>query len=466
MKRLILAALLTLLVSRRALADDSELNNFLSANLEKAAEKKATAKLDPKRIINESNSFLKEREPEMTDEEYALYEKIVNMLGTNPELAVRLLEAMMEDKEKPSPAFEFILGNAYYNAGEVDKAEARYKSAVDRYPTFVRAWNNLAVLYYTAGKYPDAVTCFSKSVVLGDRDPMTFGLLGYSLERGEDYISAELAFMQALGGDPANPDWKEGLLRISIQEKQYGRAEALVKNLIRDHPQEARYWLTYANIMLSQNRKAEAMVLLEAASGTGVANVEELTLLGDLYADQDLTPEAIAIYQKLLAASPDTGARRILVYARMLTSSGKLKEAGEVLDSLKAGDGPESRIGVLQARADLFAAQKLMPEARKELDAILKLDPFNGKALLSLGRAYAAEGDISRATFAFESAFQVDETKYPASLELANVELRNRHYSKSVEYLQTALKIEKTDAVEDYLARVKTMAVDERPATP
>ena len=33
-----------------------------------AAQKAAAPQLDPKRIINESNSFLKEREPEMTAE--------------------------------------------------------------------------------------------------------------------------------------------------------------------------------------------------------------------------------------------------------------------------------------------------------------------------------------------------------------------------------------------------------------
>ena len=85
-------------------------------------------KLDPKRIINESNSFLKEREPEMTEEEYALYQKVVTMLSSNPSFAVKLLEAMSSDKEVPSPAFQFILGNAYYAAGENDKAEANYRS--------------------------------------------------------------------------------------------------------------------------------------------------------------------------------------------------------------------------------------------------------------------------------------------------------------------------------------------------
>ena len=265
--------------------DDADLNQF---NVDRLIHQKAGPKLDPKRIINQSNSFLKEREPEMTEEEYALYEKIVTIMGSNAELAVRLLEGMMSEKQLPSPAFEFILGNAYYNAGKTDQAEKRYRSAVDRYPTFVRAWNNLGVLYYTANRFTEAVTCFSKSIALGDHDSMTFGLLGYSLERTEDYVSAEMAFMQALGGDPANADWKEGLLRICINEKQNTRAEGLVKKLIKDHPQESRYWLMFANILVSENRKLEAIVLLESALGTGVAGTDELVLLADLYAGQRL----------------------------------------------------------------------------------------------------------------------------------------------------------------------------------
>jgi len=177
----------------------------------------APPKLDPKRIINESNGFLKEREPEMSAEEYALYEKVVEMISTQPDFALKLLEAMINDKEPPSPAFEFILGNAYYAAGQTAKAEVKYRSAVNRYPTFLRAWVDLGVLYYAAEKFTDAIPCFSKAVTLGDRDPNTFGLLGYCLEKMGNVVPAEMAYMQALSGDPTNGDWMEGLLRIYIQ---------------------------------------------------------------------------------------------------------------------------------------------------------------------------------------------------------------------------------------------------------
>jgi tetratricopeptide (TPR) repeat protein len=415
-------------------------------------------KLDPKRIINESSSFLKEREPEMTEEEYALYQKVVTMLASNPEFAVKLLEAMYtSDKEPPSPAFGFILGNAYYAANQIEKAETNYRAAVTSYPTFLRAWVNLGVLYYTSGRYGEAVPCFSKAVELGDRDSSTFGLLGYSLQKVGDLVSAEMAYMQALSGDPASVDWKEGLLGICIDGKQYTRAESLVKNLIKEQPTDTRYWLSYANILIAEGRKTEATVLLETASGAGISNTETLTLLGDLYAEQNLVREAAAIYQKVLVPSPEIGERKLLHYAQVLISIGKLQDAEGVLGMLNSDSDDASGVELRQTRADLLAAQKKWPEELKELDGLLKIAPLNGKALISLGRAYAAEDDVSRATMAFESAFNVPGSTYIASLELANIELKNKHYAKSVEYLQKALSIERTDDVQDFLVRVKTL---------
>jgi tetratricopeptide (TPR) repeat protein len=414
-------------------------------------------KLDPKRIINESNSFLKEREPEMTEEEYALYQKVVTMLSSNPEFALKLLEAMMSDKEPPSPAFEFILGNAYYAAGQIEKSETNYLSSVRRYPTFLRAWVNLGILYYSSGRYGDAIPCFSKAVVLGDRDSTTFGLLGYCLQKQGDLVSAEMAYMQALSGDPSNVDWKEGLLAICIEGKQLTRAESLVKNLIKAQPTDTRYWLTYANILLSEGRKVEATVLLETAAGTGVANVEELSLLGDLYGEQKMVPEAADIYRRVLASSPEMGEKKILHYAEVLISGGRLDDAERVLGTMKPEDASRGGVELLRTRADLLAAEKKWPEERRVLDQLLTIAPLDGQALVSLGRAYAAEDDVARATLAFEGAYRIQSSAYVASLELANIEVKNRHYAKCVEYLQKALSIEKTDAVEDYLTRIKTL---------
>jgi tetratricopeptide (TPR) repeat protein len=419
----------------------------------------ADPKLDPKRIINESNGFLKDKEPEMTEEEYALYQKVISMLATNPDFAVKLLEAMMTQNELPSPAFQFILGNAYYAAGQTARAEASYKSAVKRFPTFLRAWVNLGILYYSGSRYAEAVPCFSRAVELGDRDSSTLGLLGFCLQKQGDLISAELAYMQALSGDPANTDWKEGLLAICIEGKQFARAESLVRYLILDHPSDARYWLTYANVLVAENRKTEAAVLLETASGTGSATSEELALLGDLYAEQNLVPEAAEIYRKLLASSYEIGGRKLVRYAEVLLAADRLDDAERVLAQADPSGGGAQAVEIWQARADLDAARRNWTRVHKDLDALFVIDPLNGRALVSRGRAFEAEDDTARAALAFEEAAKNSASAYVASLELANIELKERHYARSVEYLERALRIEKSDAVEDFLARVRTLAL-------
>ncbi|HEY1764220.1 MAG TPA: tetratricopeptide repeat protein [Opitutaceae bacterium] len=414
-------------------------------------------KVDPKQIINESNSFLKEKEPEMTEEEYALYQKVVSMLGTNPAFAIKLLESMASGSEPISPAFEFILANAYYAAGQTDKSEARYRSAVKRFPTFLRAWVNLGVLYYSSGRYGEAVPCFSKAVELGDRDSSTFGLLGYSLQKRGDLVSAEMAYMQALSGDPSNMDWKEGLLAICIDAKQFTRAESLVRNLIKDAPSDSRYWLTYANILLMEGRKLEATVLLEVAVGTGATNTEELSTLGDLYAEQDLMSEAANIYAKLLAENVELGAKKLLHYSQVLLASGRIDEAEKVLAACRIPAGDKAELDLLQTRADLDTARHSWASVHKDLDSLLSLDPLNGRALITLGRTYESEDDVPHATLAFEEATRILGSAYVACLELANIELKNRHYAQCVQYLERALNIERTDAVQDFLARVKTL---------
>ena len=423
----------------------------------RVSENTAQPKFDPKRIINQSNSFLKEREPEMTGEEYALYEKVVTMLMTNVDFALRMLEAMMSEKEPPSPAFEFILGNAYYAANDVPKAEKYYRSAVTRYPNFVRAWNNLGILYYTNNRFGDAALCFSKSTGLGDRDPMTFGLLGYCLEKEGDIVAAEMAYLQAVSGDAANPDWKERLLHVYVAGKQYGRAESLVTSLIKIKPNESNYWLLYAHILLADHRKLQAMAVLEIVSSTGVAGADELLLLGDLYAAEGLLPEAVAAYERALNPAQERGEQKLLHYARVLIATGKLSEAERVLAALKGELTPAGQRALLHARADLLLIRKRWPDARKEIETLLKTAPLDGDAWLKLGRAYMEEEDTPRATCAFETAYRIPEATYRACLELANVQLRNRHYAKSIEYLEKALSIERTDTVQDYLVRAKTL---------
>lgn len=458
-----LRRLLPLWLLPAALAAQSEIDLFdlgQAQNIFGRQAQRALA-LDPKRIINESSGFLREREPEMTAEEYALYEKVVTMLGTNPAFALRLLEGMMNESEEPSPAFEFILGNAYYAAGDNARTETHYRNAVTRYPTFLRAWNNLGVLYYSTDRFAEAVQAFAKSVALGDRDPTTYGLLGYSLEKENNLIAAEVAYMQALAGDPGNADWQEGLLRICLQGQQLVRAEAIARTLIKTKPAESRFWLVLANVLLTGQRKLEALAVLELCAGAGVAGPDELILLGDLYAEQGLHPEALAIYTRLVRPDPAAGEQKLLRLAQTLAAAGRSEGAATALRALPASPAPSARRPRLLVQAQIARAAERWADARRDLEAVLAEEPLHAQALLLLASVHTAAGDDTRAAFVLETAATVPEAAYRARLELANLELRNRRYAHSAAHLQKALALNHTDEVADYLARVQALVESE-----
>lgn len=425
-----------------------------------AAGEEGRRRPDPHRIVNESMNFLKEREPDLTAEESALYE---NARKQKPEFALKLTQDLLagsKTEKPPSPAFYLLLGNLQYSSGAFDQAEASYRQAVDRYPNFLRAWTNLGTLYYAQKHYAKAVPCLAKAVTLGARESTTFGMMAECLEKTDDAVGAEVAYIQALASDPGNLLWMEGLLRVYLAAEQYPRAEVMLRKLIHEQPHESRHWLTYAKLMNASGRKLEAIALLEQALATGVGGDLEIMELAGLYADQQLVTEALQTYAKIKVTTASLGEERSLQLIRMLISGAEWGKAQALLDEIKPKVTSAMRVEWWLAQADLFFAKRNWAEARGTIEELLKVDPMNGRALVRLGRVYAAEGDWPRATMTFEQATQTSRGVRPASLELANLEVQNRHFEKSVSYLETALALEKNADFEQILERLRALAAD------
>ncbi len=423
--------------------------------------KRPASKAELDRIINQSAGFLKNREPELTAGEYALYEKVVAMLALQPEFAMQLLQGMMASKERPSPAFEFVLGNAQYNAGRRDLAEAHYRRAVEQYPDYLRAWANLGVLYYGAERYDQAVTSFRRAVELGDSTSDTLGLLAFSLQRAGNGVAAEMAYLRALSAAPDNPDWIDGLCGLYIESKQYVRAETLVRQLVKLEPNEPRHWQHYAGLLIAQERRMEAIVVLESARALQLASDEMLLQLGDLYDQHKFNPEALAVYREAMKRVPDAGAKRLITLAQILTEDGQTGAASELLASIEQGVPGELRVSYLRTRAELAVRRQDWPGAQRDLEAALVLQPLHGPLLLRLGQVLKSAGSAVAAEQALVAAARRPESAYQAHLELADLALRARHFRPCADHLEQALEIQRSPAIQQFLAKVKALAISD-----
>lgn len=423
-------------------------------------------KIDGKRIINESYNFRRNQEPEMTADEYAIYERLGSMVAVNPQFAMKLVETMTS-AEKPSAAFEFVLGNLYFSSERFDQAETHFRRAIAGYPDFIRAWSNLAVLLYNQRRFGEAAECLTKVISAGENNAQNLGLLAYCLEKTGRRTGAEMAYVQAIGLDPDNADLLGGLLAICMDSKQYGRAEGLLQQLIRLRPDDARTWVVYASLLTTEDRKLEALALLESAAALKVADEEALSLLCDLYASQRFYREANETFERLRARSPAAAAGKQLFYARALIGEGRLDPAGQALDALERADvPPANRAAVLLARGDYQLARKAWTEAAATFQKVMETDPLNSDALLGAGLAAKSAGDPARAEVLLDQASQQPASAHRAYIELADLAIKSRRYARAIDCLERANAIEKSSMLDGYIARLRPLLQTSGAAAP
>jgi len=72
-----------------------------------------------------------------------------------------LVEALKYGIEKPR--IYFRLGNIYFDAGDLSRAEYAYKRAIEEDPHFASAYHNLGVVYRKQGKISQAVKMLKKA---------------------------------------------------------------------------------------------------------------------------------------------------------------------------------------------------------------------------------------------------------------------------------------------------------------
>jgi len=184
---------------------------------------------------------------------------------------------------KTSAAIMFNVANLAYESGDLKLAEEQFLAAIDKFPTFLRAHQNLAVIYTQQDKYKEAFPHLLEAVRLGTQDGMVMGLLGYCYQQKGDYTSALHAFRSAQLTDSENLEWKRGEAychdRLGAHEKALNLYEAVVKA----KPNEVNYALLLVNLYQRMGRGEDAIVQLELLRRKGVLDDVDKILLGELH---------------------------------------------------------------------------------------------------------------------------------------------------------------------------------------
>src|SRR5262249_27205337 len=158
-----------------------------------------------------------------------------------------------------------------------------YRKAVEKFPSFRRAWRNIGLILTRDGGYDEAIRAFTRMIELGGGDAYSYGLLGFAYASKQDYQAAEAAYVNALLLQPDNTEWRLGLTRCVFKQNKFEDAATLLDSLIQRFPEKAEFWLLQAHTFVGMKQPLKAAENLEALDLLGGSTVDTLRTLGDIY---------------------------------------------------------------------------------------------------------------------------------------------------------------------------------------
>ncbi|MFH1999888.1 MAG: tetratricopeptide repeat protein, partial [Planctomycetota bacterium] len=416
---------------------------------------------DFKRRFTESYIAETDIEPRVTLVERDQMQEVLKLISSEQmEEAADLLGS--HRGEAASAVFDFTLANIYFQQEQLDQAAAAYRTAVKKYPKFLRAWRNLGMIRVRKGEFDEAITALTHVMELGGCDAVTYGLLGFSYSHLENNLSAESAYRMALLLDPGTMDWKMGLARSLFKQERFADAVALCNSLIAEQPDRPDLWLLQANAYIGLNRPLKAAENYEMVDHLGKSTIDSLNNLADIYINEELYELAVNAYIRTMEMDPEGSCDRALRAAQVLAARGALDESRRLIEGIEGSYGDklavEERKDLLKLRARIAVAEGAGDEEARVLEEIVELDPLDGEALILLGQHTNRAGDAEKAIFYFERAAGIEAFEADAKVRHAQLLVGQGRYVEALPLLRRAQLLKPRSNIEEYLEQVERVS--------
>ncbi len=412
-----------------------------------------------------SYGVLSEREPPLDDLEVAILRKLAPMMRVDREYAQTLLQSLTVAKATSSAAYNYLLGNIYFENEEYFLAEEQYKRAIEAFPDFQRAWTNLGVLKLRSDDTRSALIALLKAIELGDSQAQTFGMLGYCHYREGNYISASVAYDRAMLAQPDNLEWLEGKAQVYFQAERYIEAIRMQDELIARRPERIEYWKAQTNSYLAAGDHSRTARNLEIIRSLGQADFQSLFLLASLYTRLGVDGPAADAYLAAAEIAAEADLPLLAQAAAQLLGRGRADAARRIhqdLLRLEESLDPQARFATAMLGGDLATLDADYPAAIAAYEKAEQLDPVAGPVLIKLAQLNAQDGKRDKAYLLLARAELDPDAQYNALLSRISLLVEDERFAEAQTYISRALKIQSTEAMQNLYAQVQQAAQDTR----
>ncbi len=283
------------------------------------------------------------------------------LLKHEPDKAIPQLNEVIA-LEPENRGARVVLGDAYLEKNDLQKAEESYLSALDQKLDNAGALFGLAQISRSKGETREEMIYLNRVGTLIADSTATDFLYKFALEamRVGLFDEAKSALERAVSLKPKDPSYQLALGIAWLRKTDLFTAEKVFRQVLALQPNNAEAQLHLGYVLLNQKKYAEARTWLEKSARTGAAVPEVFYYLGLVAQEQNDDAGAIVLFEKTVRQLPT------YVHARIALGSSYMKLKNYV-------------------------------RARQELETAVKLDPNEPTAHYNLALLYARIKEPARA---------------------------------------------------------------------
>jgi tetratricopeptide (TPR) repeat protein len=401
-----------------------------------------------------------EIEPRVTAVEREQMQKVMDTLSEEDDMDKAMQQLLKFTKDSSSAIFDFTIGNLYFQQDRFEEALNWYDSAIEKFPSFRRAYKNAGLIHVRAGDFEQAIPFLTKTVELGGHTSIAYGLLGFAYASSENFLCAESAYRQAILLDPATLDWQLGLARSLFKQQKYGDAVSLSGILIAKQPENADFWLLQANAYLGLKQPMRAAENYEYVNMLGKSTTQSMTMLADIYVNESRWDMAADAYLRAYELDSGSDPEKPLRAAKILASRGALNESKRVLSRVAENKSTLDEVHLkelLKLQARVAVAEGGGEDVVMILEQVVEVDPLDGEALILLAQHYGRNVP-EKAMFYYERAANIEKYEAEAKLYHGQLLVGQSKYQDALPLLRRAYELKPREDVQDYLKQVERIA--------
>ena len=235
------------------------------------------------------------------------------------------------------------------------------------------------------------------------------------------------------------------LAQLYIAEERMDEAEEVLRKLVDSDPTDLDRRIDFARFLAAQRGPEEAENALKGFVAELPDSTKLKLALGQLYESQADQDQAIAVYEEIAQAEPDseiglTARNRIVAFK---VRNNELDEAKSMIAGILETE-PDNADALL-VRAAFKFTDKDYDAAVADLRTVLRKDPQSERGMLLLARSHVGAGNVELAQDAYRRLIEFQPNHPVASNELADLLARAGDPDQAEEVLRRKLELAPED---------------------